>query len=105
MASGHDYLVGIDLGTTNCAMATVPLAHAARSGLVVENAGVIQVTAPGQNRELALLPSFLYQPGGHELPADAAALPWDSSTPPLVGAFAREQGARVPGRLVSSAKS
>lgn len=105
MASGHDYLVGIDLGTTNCAMATVPLARAARSGLVVENAGVIQVTAPGQNRELALLPSFLYQPGGHELPADAAALPWDSSTPPLVGAFAREQGARVPGRLVSSAKS
>jgi molecular chaperone DnaK (HSP70) len=105
MASGHEYLVGIDLGTTNCAMATVPLARAARSGLVVENTGVMQVTGPGQSRELPLLPSFLYQPGGHELPAESAALPWDSGSPPLVGAFAREQGARVPGRLVSSAKS
>jgi molecular chaperone DnaK (HSP70) len=89
MASGHEYLVGIDLGTTNCAMATVPLARAARSGLVVENTGVMQVTGPGQSRELPLLPSFLYQPGGHELPADSAALPWDSGSPPLVGAFAR----------------
>lgn len=105
MGSGHEYLVGIDLGTTNCAMATVPLGRATRTGLVVENVAVMQVTGLGQTRELPLLPSFLYLPGNHELPAGSAALPWDSGTPPLVGAFAREQGARVPGRLISSAKS
>src|SRR5204863_2241588 len=52
-----------------------------------------------------LLPSFLYLPGAHDLPAGAVALPWDAARSYAVGEFARNHGARVPGRLVTSAKS
>jgi hypothetical protein len=51
------------------------------------------------------LPSFLYLPGGHDLPAGATVLPWDAGRDYMVGEFARDQGARVPARLVNSAKS
>src|SRR5262249_42717141 len=52
-----------------------------------------------------LLPSFLYLPGPHDLPPGAVALPWDVGRDYAVGEFARNHGARVPGRLVTSAKS
>ncbi len=39
------------------------------------------------------------------MPADSTALPWAPDRSYLVGEFAREQGVRVPERLVSSAKS
>src|SRR5204863_528055 len=55
--------------------------------------------------ERSLLPSFLYIPGQHDLPAGAVALPWDAIANYAVGEFARNHGAKVPGRLVSSAKS
>src|SRR5207302_9930103 len=44
-------------------------------------------------------------PGPHDLPPGASALPWDAQARDVVGQFARDHGARVPGRLVSSAKS
>ena len=53
----------------------------------------------------SILPSFLYLPGPYELPPGSTALPWDPDRDYVVGEFAREQGALVPGRLVSSAKS
>jgi hypothetical protein len=52
-----------------------------------------------------MLPSVLYLPGRHELPPDAARLPWDPEADRIVGEFARGQGAKVPGHLVASAKS
>jgi hypothetical protein len=52
-----------------------------------------------------LLPSCIYLPGEHELAAGSTALPWEQSPELIVGEFARWQGARVPGRLVASAKS
>jgi hypothetical protein len=52
-----------------------------------------------------MLPSFLYLPGGVELPPGAAVLPWRGNADRIVGEFARVQGARVPSRLVTSAKS
>ena len=39
------------------------------------------------------------------MPAGALALPWAEDRREVVGEFARVQGARVPGRLVTSAKS
>src|SRR5437868_8858011 len=95
------YVVGIDLGTTHTVMA---LADTERPGAHVEVFGVPQLVGPGELRALPLLPSFLYLPGPHELPPGATKLPW-SEPPFVVGAWARSQGARVPGRLVSSAKS
>lgn len=105
MAANAEFIVGIDLGTTNCAMATVPLVESARNGIKVDNAQILQAVGPGDIRGLPLLPSFLYQTGGPELSEGSWGLPWDGNNPPLVGVFAREQGARIPGRLVSSAKS
>ena len=52
-----------------------------------------------------MLPSFLYLTGGPELPPGSARLPWSDGGDRIVGEFARIQGARVPGRLVASAKS
>src|SRR5205807_4635371 len=50
-------------------------------------------------------PSFLYLPNTGELPAGSLKLPWDAARDYAVGEFARQQGAVVPTRLVSSAKS
>ena len=94
-------IVGIDLGTTNCAVA---FAHPDGSGRI-EDFAVPQLVRPGEVAARATLPSFLYLPGLHELPAGAAALPWDAGRTLLVGELARTQGALVPGRLVASAKS
>jgi hypothetical protein len=55
------------------------------------------------------LPSFLYIPRDGEFQEEALDLPWtapvEGKLPWLVGTFARDYGAKVPGRLVSSAKS
>jgi hypothetical protein len=99
------YLVGIDLGTTNCALAYIDLETARKSGPVIKPFAVPQLVAAGEMGERALLPSFLYLPGPHDLPAGATALPWDAGRDFVVGEFARNQGSRVPGRLVTSAKS
>src|SRR5881296_3494171 len=94
------YLVGIDLGTSNCAVAFVELAHGA--GAAIADFPVLQLQRLGQVAPRPLLPSCLYIPGPHELPPDAARLPWAASEHRnlIVGEFARWQGTRVPGRLV-----
>src|SRR5262249_17772874 len=66
---------------------------------------VPQLVAPAEVATRSLLPSFLYLPGPHELPKGATALPWDKERDYAVGEFARNHGSRVPGRLVTSAKS
>ena len=100
------YSVGIDLGTTNSALAEVDLA--------VEPAGpgeplpgpmqleVPQITAPGEVQPAAVLPSFVYLPSAHE---QLPPLPWAPERAFAVGQYARDHGALVPGRLVSSSKS
>ncbi len=61
--------------------------------------------AAGHVAERPLLPSFLYLPGEHDLAAGSITLPWKPDAAYAVGEFARNHGARIPGRLVSSAKS
>jgi molecular chaperone DnaK (HSP70) len=100
------YLIGIDLGTTNSALAYVDLQGRHRGGRPeVQTFAVPQLVAPGELAKRPLLPSFLYLPGAHDLPSGAVALPWDPVRAYAVGEFARGHGARVPGRLVTSAKS
>jgi hypothetical protein len=93
--------VGIDLGTTNTALAHRPLG--AEGG--VEVLGIPQLVRPGEVQPRPLLPSFLYLPHPAELPPGAAALPWDPDAPEVAGELARALGAQTPLRLVSSAKS
>ena len=99
------YLVGIDLGTTNCAVAYVDTQGRERPSADIRLFEVPQLVAPAETAPRPMLPSFLYLPGEHELPPGAARLPWNEGADRIVGEFARFQGAKVPGRLVSSAKS
>ena len=96
------YVVGIDLGTTNSAVAYVDTSDAARA---IEQFPVPQLVTEGTLAERASLPSCLYIAGEHDVAPGALALPWDADRSYAVGEFARLQGARVPGRIVSSAKS
>src|SRR5437762_2104461 len=81
--------VGIDLGTTNSALAYIDPQEAAESDFPPIHVVPIEQQVDA-NRVAALrtLPSFLYL-----------------SDPPVVGAYAREQGALVPTKTVHSAKS
>ena len=95
------YVVGIDLGTTNSVVAYAPVDGSDEIRVLA----IPQLTAPGTVEPSAQLPSFLYLPAEGELPAAAAALPWDAPTDAVVGAYARQRGSEVPDRVVASAKS
>jgi len=93
--------LGIDLGTTNCALAHV---------LPDENAPVEiqplpQLVNPGEVRAEALLPSFLFLPGPADFPAGSIGLPWNAEAKTVTGTLAQKRGAENAGRLVASAKS
>lgn len=100
--------VGIDLGTTNCAVAHVDALHEgdrADEAPDPETLEIAQVIRPGEVTERPLLPSFLYLAGEHEVPEGSLDLPWAEKRSFTVGDYAREQGGKVPSRLISSAKS
>src|SRR5262245_22043353 len=97
------FVVGIDLGTTNSAIAFVDSGRG--EGPKPESLSVPQVVNPGVVEDRQLLPSFLYLPGPNEQPAGSLKLPWDTNRDYCVGEFARNFGSQVPTRLVSSAKS
>ncbi|MBL9127813.1 MAG: Hsp70 family protein, partial [Verrucomicrobiales bacterium] len=97
------YLVGIDLGTANCAMACADLGRPGDP--VLEDVPIPQVLRPGETGSRALLPSCVYLADPNEFGPGTVALPWAEEDGDVVGEFARWQGARVPGRLVTSAKS
>jgi molecular chaperone DnaK (HSP70) len=101
------YIIGIDLGTTNCGVASVQLDGAPdpHSLPAVAQFPVAQLTNPGEVREESLLPSFLYLPGPNDFPAGSIALPWNEAPPYVVGQLAQKRGSENAGRLVSSAKS
>ena len=104
----YHYIIGIDLGTTNSALAYVRLTGedgAPSADRKVRFLEIPQLAQPGEVARLRVLPSFLYIPGPYDLPPGSTALPWDPERKDVVGEFAREQGALVPGRLVASAKS
>ncbi len=99
------YVVGIDLGTTHCALASVDTRKGAAAEVV--DFPVPQLVRPGELSPRPLLPSCVYLPSDAELPEAALRLPWSGDEVPrlAVGELARWQGAKVPGRLVASAKS
>jgi molecular chaperone DnaK (HSP70) len=81
--------VGIDLGTTNSAVAYIDPKEAAEADYPpIHTLPVEQQVDANRVEPLRTLPSFIY-----------------ISDPPVVGAWAREQGALVPTKTVHSAKS
>ncbi|MCU0255310.1 MAG: hsp70 family protein [Vicinamibacterales bacterium] len=104
--SGPRYVIGIDLGTTNSAVAYADLRDQAVRGVPrVRVFDVPQLAAPGEVTSLPTLPSFLYLLSAEDRASGRFALPWAPDPAEAVGVWARDQGALVPGRLVSSAKS
>jgi hypothetical protein len=99
------FAIGIDLGTTNSALSfydlSAPIARAWQESILA----VPQLTAPSTVEERPLLPSFLYLPNPAEFADGALALPWNKKETNIIGDFARSHGAKVPTRLISSAKS
>jgi hypothetical protein len=104
--------VGIDLGTTNCALEWVDTASPDQ--VTGQDTGgkprvhaqeIPQLVNPGEVAGRRLLPSFLYAPGELDFPAGSTALPWDPHPRFVVGELARRRGAENPSRLVASAKS
>jgi molecular chaperone DnaK (HSP70) len=100
------FIVGIDLGTTNSAMAAID-----RQAIVDDHPpapeveAVPQVVAPGSVLPRKMLPSFLYLSAEGELPPGSLDLPWAADRRFAVGGGARDRGGEVPLRLVHSAKS
>jgi Hsp70 protein len=99
------YSIGIDLGTTHCALSYVDLFASDGEKTSQAVLPIMQLTAPGAMEALDLLPSFLYLPHPSELAPGDLALPWTAERDFAVGEMARNRGAGTPIRLVSSAKS
>ncbi|TVT58686.1 MAG: Hsp70 family protein [Azoarcus sp. PHD] len=99
------YTIGIDLGTTHCALSYVDTATCDGEAAALEVFSVPQLTGPGAVEAMPLLPSFVYLPHASELAPGDLALPWTADQDFAVGAFARARGAGTPIRMVASAKS
>ncbi|GAB5094676.1 Hsp70 family protein [Caballeronia sp. TF1N1] len=99
------YSIGVDLGTTHCALSYVDLSASDGEKTAQGVLSIAQLTAPGAAEERELLPSFLYLPHPSELAPGDLTLPWTQERPFIVGELARSRGAGTPIRLVSSAKS
>jgi hypothetical protein len=81
--------IGIDLGTTNSALAWIDPRQGGDADFPpIHILDIPQLVAPGKEEPRRTLPSFLFLEGDNP-----------------VGVYAREQGALVPTRLVHSAKS
>lgn len=95
------YLIGIDLGTTNCSVSYIDTANR-RS---VQQLALPQLTSKGFVRHLFTLPSFCYLSVPGEWSPKDLSLPWKEKNSYFVGELAREQGLLTPTRVVASAKS
>jgi molecular chaperone DnaK (HSP70) len=127
------YLVGIDLGTSNTVVA-----YAEAGSEDIHVLEIDQLVGPGEVAARPLLPSVRYHAAQGELSAGDLQLPWSAAhgganqtthqasnrtappatrdtaaqalapatdRPVVIGRLARNLGAQVPGRLVTSAKS
>lgn len=97
-----NYLVGIDLGTTNTVVYYI---DKTQEEAVPELFKVLQVTESGEIDEREELPSFVYIPDEKELPEGAIDLPWKSGNDCSVGTFARKNAPQLPGKVIASTKS
>jgi len=94
-----DYF-GIDLGTSNCAIA---MATDAGPPEILPITQVINASGIGES---LLLPSSLYIPAEGEFPEGGPILQWhEAGRHSFLGTFARDRGALQPDRLIASAKS
>jgi molecular chaperone DnaK (HSP70) len=92
-------IVGIDLGTTNSALAWTDDRGAVRLF------PVLQLVATGESDRHPTLPSFVYLPTEGERESGSVRLPWNAAPDAVTGILARDHGALTPARQIASAKS
>ncbi len=104
------FLVGIDLGTTNTVVAFCEINDDLENS-PVQLFEIDQLIGPGEVVRRPLLPSFRYHAVQGQFSQSDLELPWDQHSvggdipSVIIGEWARELGAKVEGRQVSSAKS
>jgi len=99
---GSRYIIGIDLGTTNIAVTFVDLNS--------ENRGIMlfkmpQIIALGEIDEVPLFPSFCFFFDEKLHKKEQMNPAWNKTASHTVGVYARDYGATIPNRFISSAKS
>jgi len=103
--SDAQYIIGIDLGTTNSVVSYTRAQLDPGRTPDIEILEIPQTVEAGVVENRDILPSFILSPGPHDVPEGALALPWSGEETLTVGEFARKRGAELPQRLISSAKS
>lgn len=103
--SQANYIIGIDLGTTNCTLSYASLKNQESEKNSLNQFSILQVIKSHEMNESLSLPSFIYFPLSEELSSGATHLPWDKSSSFTIGAFARDRGAELPHQVIASAKS
>ncbi|MGA9480133.1 MAG: Hsp70 family protein, partial [Desulfobacterales bacterium] len=103
--SDAKFIVGIDLGTTNSILAYTEVESEARETPDIHILEISQLIGPGAVAAREMLPSFIYMPGEKDIASDALELPWHRDVKQIVGELARNRGAELPQRLISSSKS
>ncbi|GAB2658495.1 Hsp70 family protein [Vibrio panuliri] len=104
------FLVGIDLGTTNTVVAYCEITDNLQQS-EVSLFDIDQLIGAGEVVRKPLLPSFRYHPAMGQVSPSDLTLPWQNQPVAgdiehvIIGEWARELGAKVEGRQVSSAKS
>lgn len=97
------FVVGIDLGTTNTVLAYAALAD---DPCEVKLLPIPQLVAAGAVEERSSLPSFLYLSTAAETESGAHRLEWqEAAADYATGELARRQSAETPDRTVGAAKS
>ena len=106
-SSSSAFVVGIDLGTSHTVVASAALHGEKQAAITLLD--IAQRSTAAELVSQPLLPSVRYQAAQGEL-GDSWQQPWppqgaDDAAPAVIGRWARDLGAAVPGRLVASAKS
>ena len=99
------YIIGIDLGTTNSVVAYTPAQLIKGQAPDIQVFEIPQLVDAGVVENRKILPSCILVPREHEIEEDNLKLPWEGPAGMAVGEFARQRGAQLPLRLISSAKS
>ena len=84
------YIIGIDLGTTNSSVAYIDTDLEKNPTFSSQSFYIPQKTSEGYTKALSTLPSFCFL---------------ESSDSTVIGAYARDQGSKHPGKFVHSVKS
>ena len=103
--SESTYVIGIDLGTTNSVAAYTKNNIEPGKRPEIHLFEIPQLVSSGTVEKRGVLPSFLLVPGKHDVAEGGLELPWNKDQEHAVGEFARQRGAEIPHRLISSSKS